>query len=155
MPVSFSWTIEGGTDAAAAAATSAPGVAAGADAERDWALDPIDGDLDLDESMDARFNRGTEAIASDLNSEFNMWLGEWYLDRDEGFPWLDVLGTALDESKFRRLVEEHAALIPGAVQVQNYTLTRDEESRSFAVDFEVLCDTGQVISATIAASQGG
>lgn len=151
MPL-FVFTSTGSSSSAPPAAAATPGSIAGAEADRDWALDPIDGDLDLTDDADARFNRGAEAIASDLQSEFQTWLGEWYLDRGKGFPWLDILGHQLDEDGFRRLIEEHAALIPGVVEIQNYALERDAENRSFSVDFEAKADTGAIVSVKIEAT---
>lgn len=147
MPATFTWNFSG-SSASIDASTAAPGVVAGADALRDMALDPITKDLYTDGTGDLVFNRGTEAIASDLQSEFSMWLREWYLDRNKGFPWLDVLGSPLDQTAFRRQVEEHVALVPGATGIQNYVLTEQADQRSFSVEFEVLCDTGEIISAS-------
>lgn len=154
MPVIFSWSIEG-SSSTTFTSTPAPGVQAGADAERDWALEPADGDIMISSvDGDAVFNKGAEGIASDLQSQFRMWLGEWYLDRQEGFPWLDVLGNQLDEAAFQRKVIEQADFVPGVVDIQNYALTRDNAERSFSVDFEAVCDTGEIISASIDVTQG-
>jgi hypothetical protein len=149
MPIFVFTSSSGSSSSTPAAAQVSAGSISGAEADRDWALDPIDGDLDLNDDGDARFNRGAEAIASDLQSEFQMWLGEWYLDRQKGFPWMSVLGVPLDEDGFRRLVEEHAALVPGVVEIQNYALERDAENRSFSVDFEAKADTGAIVSVKI------
>lgn len=148
MPATFTWNFTG-SSSSADPTTAAPGVASGADALRDIALDPITKDIYTDGTGDLVFNRGTEAIASDLDSQFKMWLREWYLDRSKGFPWLDVLGHPLDQTEFRRKVEEHVALVPGATGIQNYVLTEQQDQRSFSVEFEVLCDTGEIISASV------
>lgn len=154
MSVTFSWTLASPATPIPGDAP-APGEQAGADAERDWALDPISGDLQLGTDGDAVFLRGVDAIASDLQSEFSMFLGEWYLDLLAGFPWFqEVLGFPLDETKLRRRVDEHARVVPGVVEVTSYELTQDAVARSIAIDFSVKCDNGAVIAATATVTEG-
>lgn len=154
MPVSFSWTVQSASGAAAAAAVT-PGEQSGADAERDWALDPVDGDLQIGTDGDGVWVAGDAAIASDLQSEFLMFLEEWYLDLQAGFPWFqEFLGEKLDETRLRRRVEEAARRVPGVVELQSYQAIENAQERSVVISFEAKCNTGAVITATATLEQG-
>lgn len=159
MPVTFSWNITSApTDSTASSSntSSTPGSDSGATALRDWALDPIDGDLALDGTNDALFNSGTDGIASDIEAALKTWLGSWFYDTSIGFPWLqDVLGQKYDASLFRRDIQTLVTARPGVVALSDYAGSFDNESRELDISFQVLCDTGQLIDATLQATPGG
>lgn len=63
---------------------------------RDWALDD-DGDLDLS-TGGPRWVRGLEAVAQAMRIRLQRFKGEWFLDLDEGVPWLEREGITADEA---------------------------------------------------------
>jgi hypothetical protein len=135
--------------------TFTPGSDAGASALQDWALDAVNGDLALDGGGDALYLTGVAAIASDLDSCFRTFLGEWYLDLTLGFPWFqDVLGQRYDAALFRRDSEQLALSRPGVVALQDWVSSFDNVTRNLAAIFNVKTDTGELIAGQLTATQG-
>lgn len=156
MGLTFTWDVSfSGPAAPPSSAPTTPGSQSGADGFRDWALDPDDGDLMIGDDGDAVFNTGADGIASDLQDCFKTWLGEWYLDTSLGFPWLqDVLGQRYDAALIRRDVTQLALSRPGVASVQGYVSTYDNVERVITIAFQVVCDFGALIDATLTATQG-
>lgn len=158
MAITFTWTIEPATvPPAPPGSTATPGSDDGASGLRDWALDPEDGDIQSSpDDGDAVFNSGAAGIASDLECALNTWLGEWYLDTSIGFPWLqDVLGQRYDAALVRRDIQTLCLSRLGVVGFQNYAATFDEDERELDVSFQALCDTGELITASLNATPPG
>lgn len=155
MGVTFTFTILPASPAPPADTSASPGSDDGSNGFRDWALDPLTGDLMIGDDGDAVFNTGAAGIASDIQSRLRTWLGEWYLDTSLGFPWLqDVLGQRYDAALVRRDITNLCLGTPGAVVVQTYEAAFDNDTRELDVDFQVLCDTGEIIDASLNVTQG-
>lgn len=131
----------------------------GATALRDMALDPTTGDLMLDQG-DIVFNRGVEAIASDIKSRcltFGPGVvpddgeeipGEWFLDTSIGVNyWGKVFRGAVAEADARDAFVQEIAKTPGVLEVRRVVSSITD--REFELRFDVLTDLGMVISATL------
>jgi len=76
--------------------------------------DPIDllldssGDLVVD--TDAHFASGIAAIAQGIRIALQMFKGEWFLDLDEGVPYLERSGVAADQALIGQKFNEARAL---------------------------------------------
>lgn len=159
MPVTFTWSITPAasttTGSSSSNSATTPGSASGATALRDWALDPITGDLATDETGDALFNSGADGIASDIDCALKAWQGEWDDDTSVGFPWLqDVLGKKYDSALVRRDIQKLVMARPGVQSLVSYSGTYDNVARELDVAFVAACDTGELINGSLQVSQG-
>jgi len=123
---------------------------------RDWKLDDVNEDLELDDTGDAAALTSTSAIVSDLKSRFQTFLGEFYRDLTIGFDWFGaVLGQKLDEGLVRTKVEAEALACPGVVSVDSVSATvTDTKIRQVTITFTATTDVGAVITAVLTAQQG-
>lgn len=158
MAITFTWTIEPAVTPPPPAtdSTASPGSDDGESGFRDWALDPADGFIQSSpDDGDAVFNTGAAGIASDIQDKLKAWLGEWYLDTSLGFPWLqDVLGQRYDAALVRRDIQAVVLSSPGATGMQNYAAQFDNVGRVLSVAFQIVCDFGALINATLTVTQG-
>lgn len=147
--VLFTFTISG---SAPSSPPGSPGALAGDTALRDWRLADVDKDLEISPvDGDSVWVVGAEGVASDQQSRLRTWLGEWFWDVSIGFPYDDVLGKTLAEAKFRRALEAVAGAAPGTVSVTVSSVTFDREARVVSAEYQSVCDTGEVITASVQA----
>jgi hypothetical protein len=114
----------------------------------DLALD-TDGDLAID-AGDAYYLTGVDAIAQHIKIKLRFFLGDWFLNPDEGMPYYDtVLGVKNPSiSAVRALFRKAIVSTPGIVELQNLTLDYDTSARTLAVDFTAKCSDGETLTFT-------
>lgn len=87
----------------------------------------------------AAFHRDTpDAVAQVVESRLNLWLGEWYLDLDEGTPYqTQILGKY---TQLTRDPEMQARILgtPGVTELAAYGSTFDPQTRSFSVSARII-----------------
>jgi len=95
------------------------------------------GDLDLAEN-DLALVDGLEAIRQELQIRYRFFLGEWFLDRGEGVPYIrDVLKKNPNEGQVRALLAEVARTTPGVTEVQRIELDLDAAQRLLTVTLDL------------------
>lgn len=150
MPISFDWEVV--TVAPTTSTTTVtPAVLSGLSAIRDWALDPITGDLEL-VNGDFPMVSGVDGIVSDLKSRLQTWLGEWFLDPTIG---VDYLGRILGKAGRKDGEAEWRSQIlatPGITGITDFRLSIAD--RIMSVVFRVSTDFGVLIDITLNAIQG-
>jgi hypothetical protein len=131
-----------------------PGVAAGQSALRDMALDPATGDL-LQVENDQVWLTGAEAIASDLRSRLQTFLGEWFADATIGFAWFErVLGQKPRDGQLAELFGDLVRGTPGIVDMPRFVVTKTGP-RSRRISLDAQSDFGDLISATLSTTEKG
>lgn len=89
---------------------------------------------------------GKEAVAQQIAIRFKFFLGEWYLNRSEGFPWIQVVFVKRPNmGKVRALVREVLGGTPRVVAIHRLELSVSSD-RILSVRFEVGIDTGVILS---------
>lgn len=69
-----------------------------------------------------------------LEQKFGLWQGEWFLNVDAGFPWIqDVLGQRANPDVVRSLVHDLVSRDPGVASVRNISL--ELNGRSLRIQF--------------------
>lgn len=103
------------------------------------------GDLDLS-TNDLQLVDGVEAVRQELQIRYRFFLGEWFLDPNEGVPYIrDVLKKAPNESQVRALLAEVARDTPGVAQVDGIELDLDNATRTLTVTLQLTVDvTGEL-----------
>lgn len=114
----------------------------------DFKLD-VTGDLDFS-SGDLEIVTADDAIRQQLQIRLRFFLGEWFLNENEGMPYIDnIIGAknpsvALMTDIFRRAILG----VPGIVSLDSIEFDFDASSRTLSVDFSATCDTGITIEFT-------
>lgn len=124
----------------AAASRIEPGV--------DWELDE-DGDL----IIPLRYVRGLAAVRQGILIRVRMFKGEWFLDLDQGIPYLEndsvpeadaLLGQRFDEQKalsaFRRVI----SATPNVQSIQSLGVSFEGSTRTLRVEWRVKSALGVV-----------
>lgn len=95
------------------------------------------GDLDLS-TNDVQLVDGVDAVRQELQIRYRFFLGEWFLDPDEGVPYVrDVLKKAPNEAQVRALLIEVARTTPGVASVDNIELDLDSATRVLTVRLDL------------------
>lgn len=104
------------------------------------------GDLDLT-TNDFQLVDGVEAVRQELQIRYRFFLGEWFLDPDEGVPYVrDVLKKAPNEARVRALLLEVARTTPGVASVDNIDLDLDVATRLLTVRLDLQADvSGELV----------
>lgn len=146
MPASFAFTLIS-TSTGATVPTTAPfGAVAGADAVRDFRLDPVTLDLVLSEG-DLQVISGAEGVASDIASRLQTFRGECFLDLGLGLPYFEEI---LGKHPLPRIEEIFRAAIletPGVAGLEAFTLQKN--GRALSLAFRVSTDFATIIDATL------
>jgi len=101
---------------------------------------PVEGDLYINPRGQLGFIEGTQAVRQHVRSRLRFFLGEWFLDERQGFPYFrDVLVKNPNRqsiiSSLRRTIRE----TPGVAQVDELVLTVDAD-RSARVSFRAILE---------------
>ena len=104
------------------------------------------GDLDLT-ANDAVVLTGIEAIRQELQIRYRYFLGEWFLDQEEGTPYFEhILKKNANDAQVRAVLLEVAKTTPGVVEVRSYAANLDGPTRvlTIALQLGVTTDEGLV-----------
>lgn len=105
------------------------------------------GDLAL-ENGDLVWVGGVDFYRQALACRFRFFLGEWFLDLRQGFPYhRDVFGKGVDLSVVRSDFRQTILTTDGITALSSLDLTLDRPSRSLAVSFSAMSVAGPVIVA--------
>lgn len=109
---------------------------------RDFKVDPTTGDLVI--GADIEMVSDGEAIAQACRIHLQWFLGEWFLDEEEGFPWFEqVLVKNPDFVAVRELVRSYLLEVTGVRDVTSLDLRFDPAERVATIGFTVSTDFGE------------
>jgi len=124
--------------------------------------DPIDLLLtssgDLDTSAGLRFSAGRDAVAQGLRLRVLKFRGEWFLNRDEGVPYLandvvdeteSILGQKFNDARARAAFRDVILAAPGVESLLSLTVTFDRSTRILGVSWKVRTVFGDTIEDTL------
>ena len=96
---------------------------------------------------DLRYTEGVgEYTLEKLSARFKFWLGEWFADTREGFPYRErVFAKGAGLQELRGLFVTACRQVPTVSRVVRMLLTFDPVARHLAVDFELVLVDGSVI----------
>ena len=98
------------------------------------------------ESNDLEFSGGrlrfttsaVEAAVQKARVRFDFWLGEWFLDTSQGFPYLErVLVKGVDLALVESLIRRTLLGVPEIDSVLSLTLDLDRATRELSVDWVI------------------
>lgn len=92
----------------------------------------------------------SEEVAQRLRAKLQMFLGEWFLDKREGFPYhREVLKKNPNMSAIRSLIADTVQSDPGVQALLSLDLALDSAARTLTGVFEAQVLNGDVITETI------
>ena len=107
------------------------------------------------ESNDLEFSGGrlrfttsaVEAAVQKARVRFDFWLGEWFLDTSQGFPYLErVLVKGVDLALVESLIRRTLLGVPEIDSVLSLTLDLDRATRELSVDWVI--KVGDVVASS-------
>ena len=108
------------------------------------------GDLLLDASKRLAVVRNADEVAVALRARFRLIRGEWFLDTQQGLPWIGaILGVKKPDMRIvRQILTDVIINTPGVATLDELTAVLDAETRNLAVTFIVTATDGGTITAT-------
>lgn len=108
----------------------------------DLAMDMATGDLALRDG-DVLLIDNAERVAQQILITLRFWLGEWFLDVQDGIPYLDyVLVKSPNLLHIRQIFTEAIEKVEGVQRVEEMKFAFDVKNRSLRVDYEVSTNYG-------------
>lgn len=103
------------------------------------------------ESFDMSFVEGVEYIAQKLKVRLWFFLGEWFLDTNEGTPFYQsILVKNPDVDLISTLLKARILESPGVIELQSFEFDYDNGLRRASVSFQCKTEAGELtISETI------
>ena len=103
------------------------------------------------ETFDMSFVEGVEYIAQKLKVRLWFYLGEWFLNTDEGTPlYGSILVKNPDVGLISTLLKARILETPGVIELRSFQFDYDNTLRQASVTFQCKTDAGELtISETI------
>ena len=106
------------------------------------------GDMLFGHQLQDFFIDDSLAVAQAVKTRLALWLGEWYLDLEDGTPWQNgILGKGTDvtaDALLRRRILETEGVVEIVDGTYFSTLDRDTRTLSVACTIETIDGTAQV-----------
>ena len=105
-------------------------------------------DLYLDESGSLAVVRDTEAVGQHVRQRLMTYLGEWFLDRFVGVPWIrDIVGHGYDPVMAESVLKAEILDTDGVTEINSFSVRFDNSTRGLAAyDIDVMTDYDQEAS---------
>lgn len=83
-----------------------------------------------------------------IQDEFALWLGAWFLDITQGFPWVQrMLGIKNPSvAAIRALLRDTILETPRVIEVIEVAIVFDKVRRNFSAQYAARIDTGAVVA---------
>ncbi len=115
----------------------------------DIALNRLDGDLVLKKNdrgfHELLFIDGRDRIAQKIKITLQEWLGEWFLDRRKGTPYLEViLKKNVRLSSVESILRARILSVQGVQRITQFNMEFNNRTRSLRLDFTCTSSEGTV-----------
>lgn len=74
-----------------------------------------------------------EAVAQSVQTRLKLWLGEWFLDIEDGTPWIQGVLGKQQASTYDALLRARILETEGVTEIVTYTSTLNTETRKLNV----------------------
>lgn len=102
------------------------------------------GDLDLDGGS-LKIVTGAAAVVQRLFIRFRFFKGEWFLNREEGVPYAEILGEKPTQAVIEALFRKVITTCPGVVSLDFFSAERNNDTRELRIRFSATVDNGELI----------
>lgn len=123
----------------------------------DWYLDPVTNDLVI--GTDVSWTSGPDAVCQGIRIALAMIRGEWFIDLDEGVPYLEregidpalvLLGQKFNIEKARAAMRPEILKVPGVKEIISLDPTFNTSTRALTITFKVSTVFGDTVADTLA-----
>lgn len=100
-----------------------------------------DGDMCMGHGSADYIENTPEAVAQNVMTRLSLWSGQWFIDTDEGTPYLqEILGKhdAVDLLIKQRILET-----PGVIQIEQFEAIFDPDTRRLSITAEIDTEYGK------------
>lgn len=110
-----------------------------------------EGDLEIGSDLDLNMASGIDHTAMKIRQRLRTFQGEWWLNPSLGIPYYkNILGqVSPDLEVIRGIFINSISAVPGVASVTSLSLSFDNSTRTIAVTFSAIHDSGEPISETI------
>ena len=110
----------------------------------DIAMDVNTNDIILDNS-DCLMIDNAERVAQQILITLRFWYGEWFLNVNEGVPYLEyILIKKPNMAHIRQILTEQIQSVEGVQSVTDMTLEFDQRARTLLVEYSATTDYGLI-----------
>lgn len=105
-------------------------------------------DLYLEANGELAVVRDTEAVGQHVRQRLMAHLGEWFLDREVGVPWVrDIVGHGYDPVLAESVLKAEILDTDGVTDINSFSVRFDNSTRGLsAYDIDVMTDYDQEVS---------
>lgn len=98
-------------------------------------------DLEFDSDKHFVIADKTQDIKQRLTLKIELMRGEWYLDENEGIPWLEIFSLTGEEQEKKALNEIRNVLLndKAVKEIKSLTVEQDNTKSQLVIIFTVLC----------------
>lgn len=98
-------------------------------------------DLEFDSDKHFVIADKTQDIKQRLTLKIELMRGEWYLDENEGIPWLEIFSLTGEEQERKALNEIRNVLLndKAVKEIKSLTVEQDNTKSQLIIFFTVLC----------------
>lgn len=126
-------------------------VASSPDPARDIYLDALTNNFALTPGGDLALVGGVPSIVQAIRQKLRAFLGEWFLDEEEGVAWFESILVKNPNLTAIRAIHRDAILaVPGVLDLTKLDLVVDASTRTLTVTFEATSDTGELVVDAVA-----
>lgn len=78
-----------------------------------------------------------EAVAQNVQTSLLLWVGEWYLDINQGTPYMQGVLGKYSQQVADTIIEDRVLSVDGVTDIENFQSTLDPNARSLAIEFNL------------------
>ncbi len=78
-----------------------------------------------------------EAVAQSVKTRLLLWLGEWFLNIEDGTPYMQGILGKYSEVFADTTIQDRVTTGQGVVNIDNFVSTKDPDNRSLSVQFDL------------------
>lgn len=113
---------------------------------KDFALDPITGDLDFSGNQINIVISNQLSLRQRLFLRFAIWSGDWFFDETFGFPYRSFIPRKTVKSVLDGRIKEEVRQEPDVLEIVDFNSTMDVVSRSYQAYFTVTTVEGEELN---------
>lgn len=106
-------------------------------------VDPLTGDMLFGHSQADYWLNDARGVGQLVSSRLRLWLGDWFLNTDDGTPWLTrVLGKYTTDIR-DATIQQRILATPNVTGITNYNSQLDPQPRAWTVHATIGTTFGQ------------
>lgn len=83
------------------------------------------------------FVNDPEGVAQNVQTRLLLWLGEWYLNIEDGTPYLESILGKFSKTQADAAIQDRVLTTDNVVSIENYVSSLNADMRSLSVSFDL------------------